>query len=66
MLFLQNKQVDLRDRQVSHKAREGSVNLMSLDPSHQRAVRQPCLVPRNMNSTHNESRGFSSNFTTMV
>ncbi len=58
MLFLESK---------SHtgKAHEGSVNLMFLHPSHRRAMRQPSLVPdQNMSSTHIESRGFCSNFTT--
>ncbi len=63
MLFLQNKQGDLSNLQISHKAHDGSVNLMSLHPSHRQAVKQPRLV-LNMktNSTLIESRGFCSNF----
>jgi len=65
MLFLQNKQVDLKNRQISHKAHDGSVNLMSLHPSHRQAVPQPRLVlKQNMHTTRSESRGFYSNFTT--
>ncbi len=51
--------IDLKNRQVSHKAHEGSLILRSLRPSHWQAVRQPCLMYWNMNSTHNESWGFS-------
>ncbi len=48
-------------------SRNGVLNLLSLHPSRRRAVSQPSLAPeKNMNSTHIESRGFLSNFTTVL
>ena len=43
MLFLQNKQVDLRNSTVNATPHDGSVTLMSLHLSHRRAVSRPNL-----------------------